>query len=111
MPSLHDRLINLIKQRLELSPLEYDSIGVKEEYGPRWSPTGEVDLYAIKGDTLLIFEIKSRDTHRAGIKATNQLDRATECCRKFIYMRRKYKFYCYWEDYSTRSYGVERILG
>ena len=82
----HGRLITDLENRLRNSSCKYDLIGKNHEYGPRYEPIGELDLFAVKGRRMLIFEIKAVDHLNAYNKAIEQLKRAEEFfSRKDLY--------------------------
>ena len=74
----HDNLVIQLENRLRNSKVNYDLIGKNHEYGPRDFPIGELDLFAVKGRRMLIFEIKAVDHLNAYNKSLEQLKRAEE---------------------------------
>lgn len=103
----HRDLISELELRLENSPIDYDLI--KREEGYR---RGEIDLYALKGTTLLIFEVKSNYTPKQHYRARRQLIRAKKLFIPEGFTRdliqRKYLFEAYWRDRATLDYRVRR---
>lgn len=74
----HDNLITKMRNRLVAGGVEYDSIRRNIEYGPMGVRIGEMDLVAIKGNRMLIFEMKSNYSENAYEKGKEQLKRSRE---------------------------------
>lgn len=80
---LHDSLIDRVEA--ELLRRGYDDIHREYEYDK-----GEVDLFAIRDNYVLLFEMKSVDNSKARRKAYEQLNRAD---RYLFRNKRVFKFY------------------
>jgi hypothetical protein len=93
----HDSLVSLVRDRL----VGYDYVGDHFEYKSK--KCGEVDLYAIKNNKVLIFEMKCNYQNRK--KAIDQLARARKYC--FNDFDRAYLFFVYYT--SRGNYAMERI--
>lgn len=98
--SRHNRLVGLIAQ--ELKERGYEPI-MYEEYGKPIK--GEIDLYAKRGEYVLLFEMKSEDSSSAYRHAIQQLDRAEKY--RFPY-KRVHKFYVTYENNTPKIKWVRR---
>ncbi len=85
----HNRIIFGMEKRLQQSPVNYDHIIRNRDYGPDSASIGEIDLFAIKGNRMLIFEMKSNDRLPNYIHAVEQLSRSEAYFNKY----RVYSFY------------------
>lgn len=86
----HDRLVIDIAERLVDSPVRYEQMQLKYEYGHNGNGAiGEIDVWAQHGKNILIFEIKSSDSQRNYLKAVSQLQRA----EKYFGNHKTYLFY------------------
>lgn len=82
----HDSLIDVVES--ELRSRGYTDIFRNTNYS--YKDCGEIDLYAVKNNYVLLFEMKSNDTYKARKKAISQLSRATNNCFNNY---RVFKFY------------------
>jgi len=88
--SKHDGLVRLVEQ--ELKNRGFTDIHKFEEY-KRHSICGEIDIYAIKDDYVLLFEIKSNGAYKNEKKAIKQMNRAEK--HYFSQDMRMFKFFVY----------------
>lgn len=95
----HNSLVDIIENRLNNKG--YD-IHKYETYCSR-KGCGEIDLYAIKDNYVLLFEIKSSEKRYT--KAIEQLERAEKCCFKNY---RVFKFFVYYKN-NDKGYGVDYV--
>ena len=77
---MHQQGVDNLAQRLQQSHIDYDEVDSNMTYGYGGGHTGELDVYAIKNDRMLIFEYKCTNSHDHRKHAMNQLKRA----RKFF---------------------------
>ena len=90
MTSKHDTLVELVVEELKVRG--YTDIHKFEDYKSK-GYSGEIDLYTITDNYILLFEIKCTPRGRHERKAREQLDRATEY---FLPKdKRVFKFYVY----------------
>lgn len=88
----HDSLIDVVED--ELRNRGYQSVYRNTEYSNM--SCGEIDLFATRGDYVLVFEMKSNNNYKSRKKAFEQLDRAETNCFPF---HRVFKFYV--SDYKN----------
>lgn len=89
--SMHDSLVRLVEK--ELIDRGYDNIHTLEEYHTKRSD-GEVDLYTIKDNYILNFEMKCTNCYKTRQKVLQQLNRT-----ETTYFPKKYRvfnFFVYW---------------
>lgn len=98
--SKHDRLVAELEERLDDSPVDYDVIDNHVEYD-----MGEIDLYAIRGNRFLMFEIKCNDTLKARNKAYDQLKRARD-----NFCESDEVFYGFMVYGTEDGYCIERVV-
>jgi Holliday junction resolvase-like predicted endonuclease len=82
----HDSLIDLVEK--ELRSRGFEDVVRNEFYN--LGECGEIDLYAVRGKYVLLFEVKARDSYKSRKKAIEQLTRAERNCFPF---HRVFKFY------------------
>lgn len=85
MITRHNHLIDIVEQ--ELIDRGYNPIR-EEEYNK--GVCGEIDLYAINGKYILLFEMKTTTNYKTRKKAIEQMNRAERYC---FNNKRVFKFY------------------
>ena len=103
---IHDQLVQTLEDRLRATG-NYSGIETKTYYSSR-RECGEIDLYAMRGNRVVVFEIKSSDSAANSRKAEAQLKRAVLNYRQFQH-KDCVLFYAYWTDHREGEYGLERV--
>jgi len=106
LKGFHAQLILTLEERLHDTG-NYSEIEKGVSYLTR-DACGEIDLYAVRGNRVLVFEIKSSDCRANRKKAEKQLKRAATNYHLFHH-KDCILFYAYWTDYREGEYGLERV--
>jgi len=107
MVDVHNRLVASIDDRLKESKINYDAIGKNVELYKGKRVIGEIDNFAVKGDTLLLFEIKSHYTPKQHYKAKKQLEKEAQFLKRNY--KRIFKFEVHYRSFRNEIYRIRRI--
>lgn len=97
----HDSLVDIVKEEL----YDRNIVKVFDHVLYHNGVYGEIDVYGVKNDYVLLFEIKCNDSRGNRKKAENQLERA----RKYYFKhdKRVFKFFVYY-DHNEPVYNWVR---